>query len=346
MIRNVERFHIGDDTYLLTDEEQRTNFDSYILNNRYPWQKNRDIVFIGDSWTYGSGASDNAHRFSTLLAGDLSMTENNFATGASGFCIPDNTFLDQVNTANNQLDSNKKQNVRIVVVYGGVNDIRHNNDYDITFTKYWNAVETLAELIKVVFPNAMIYFAFNTRLDVFTDTEYNYITWSAYGRLFESNNISVSFLTNSPNVINGLSDCYHNDYLHPTDLGHSIIAGYLANCIRGGCQDIKYYASDITLNSFANWVKHMHLMRENYWVKFTGGQISFPNAITENTKIGELSDKMFKPKFNVYQPCFYNDALAGYFCITENGNVYYLPTVLNAQSIYVAPFEYMYGQYD
>ena len=345
MIRLVERFHIGDDTYLLTDASQRSNFEAYVTNNRYPWQKNSNIVFIGDSWTYGSGASDNAHRFSTLLADDLSMAENNFGVGASGFCIPDNTFLDQVNTANSQMTSTIKQNTRIVIVYGGVNDIRHINDYDITFTKYWNAIQTLAGRINVVFPNATTFFAFNTRCDAFTDTEYNYITWAAQGKLFRNNVAQFAFLTNSPCVINGLTSCYQNDYLHPNDAGHSTIAGYLANCIRGGCQDIKYYASDVTLNSLAGWTSHMHLMRENYWIKCTGGQISFTSAITVDTKIGELAETMFRPKFNIYQPAFYGDALAGYFCITSNGNVYYLPSVTNAESIYVAPFAYMFGQY-
>lgn len=337
---------IGNNNYINRDSQLRSEFNLYKNTNLYPLVRNGAVVFIGDSWTVGSGASDIGHRFSTLLANDLTMIELNYGTGASGFCIPDNTFLDQIEAANTDLST--KTNVRLVIVYGGVNDIRHINDYDITASKFWNAVENTMARAAEVFPYARIVLCYNSRMNQFTNTEFHYLQGAINRRIFRMNGGNVCAFGNTPNVISGQPEMYQNDYLHPTDSGHSTIAGYLANCLRGGNQNIQYYTSDLVLNSFAEHDIHIHFMRDNYMVTCTGGRITFPQPVTEATKIGELENEFVAPKFNFYVPCYFADAQVGSVGLTTAGNFYYLPDAAGTEAtgVYIPAFSYYFGRYN
>lgn len=105
------------------------NFDSRDLsipNLPFLDLSGKTVGFLGDSITYGVGASSTANRYSTLFCSIANCTERNL--GVSGTCLAANTkngkgdqrFLTRVTAANiNGLD--------LLVIFGGSNDF----SYDI-----------------------------------------------------------------------------------------------------------------------------------------------------------------------------------------------------------------------
>jgi lysophospholipase L1-like esterase len=75
-------------------------------------------AFIGDSYTWGSGASDMSKRWTTLVADRMGWIESNVAEGGTGYL---KTFEDRPNYFG-QLDEIIAMRPAIVVVAGGQND--------------------------------------------------------------------------------------------------------------------------------------------------------------------------------------------------------------------------------
>ena len=342
-----------DFTNILIGQNRYNIHDAYARNElgalQTPIRTGKNIAFFGDSWTRGTGADPVSKRFSTLVADNLGMNELNMSVGASGFCIPNNTILAQIQGANNTLTSAQKENTTIVIIYAGINDIRHWDEYELDFGTYRLAVRECANTASSVFPNAVVYMCLsNTRLKIYEPREFNANTWAIMRFLFTEHQSNIVCLQNISNVISGDPDFYTNDTFHPSTLGHSVIAGYLCNVLKGGCQDIDYYATGVDLDdgySFATGGV-MYLFRHNFNIDVTPADIVFPDTITELTKIGTLQNTNFAPAVASWVSVSHGNNIVGQVGITKNGNVYFAPLDSSgASGCLTQPFTYRFGSY-
>lgn len=281
----------------------------------------KNIVFIGDSWTVGSGASNPAtQRFSTLIAGRFGMVEKNYGVGGAGFTRP-STFLSQLEAANSGMTDAEKADTRIVLICGGVNDIR--NMSDTTLPDFQGAVIDCQERAKQIFPNALICMAVgNTMKTPYYDTARYWIE-SAIQTLRDTNTAgAVLIIDHVGAAING-RNTYTSDDLHPNTYGHSLLAGFLANAIRGGSTSTDYYYGAYTFNSVATDTTTPHVFRQTENVMITGGKLTLNEAVSSNTVIGSYSGPFCRE--NLYMPVYHSNNIVGSLAITTSGSVRLIP---------------------
>jgi lysophospholipase L1-like esterase len=76
------------------------------------------VAFLGDDWTSGDGASNRAHRFTTLLATQLNVIERNFGAAGTGYA----KATDTAGAYSSRVDAVVAAAPAVVVVSGGRND--------------------------------------------------------------------------------------------------------------------------------------------------------------------------------------------------------------------------------
>lgn len=103
-------------------------------------------VWCGDQVTAGDGASDTAHRYSTLASGSLGLQEHNCAQSGAGWSTGV-TLSTQLDTASEALDGDM---VGYVMLMAGLND-----PFDTIATLQKTVGDTIAKAVKL-FPSAMI----------------------------------------------------------------------------------------------------------------------------------------------------------------------------------------------
>lgn len=286
--------------------------------------KGKNVVFIGDSWTVGSGATNpSTERFSTLMAEKFGMTEFNFGVGGAGFTITNNTFYSQLETASNSMTSAQKSNTTLVCIVGGVNDLRHAEN--TTREAFIGACATVARKAISEFPNALIVMAIGTTVcDSVTDTNRHWI-YSAnryVKRVVTEGNVVL--IDHVGSALNGVSANYTGDKFHPTTLGHSILAGFLANAIMGGNTETEYYIGTYTLDdTVVEAVRVPHVFRQTENVLYGEGIIKLKQDISTNTLIGTYTGAFGYD--NIYLPVYHGDVPVASISITTNGNVRIIP---------------------
>lgn len=298
--------------------------------------RGKNIVFVGDSWCVGGSASSPSLRFSTLLANSLRMNEINLGVGGAGFTRPD-TFLSQITGAAISLTPQQKNDTSIVLIIGGVNDLRNMSSTSIS--AYGGAIQACIEEAAKTFPNALIVLAINTSmLNSYSETmQY----WTAYGQeaARQVHTAPTIIINNIDAVTNGNSAMYQSDNLHLTDLGHSILAGFLASTIQGGGNNICYYHGTLTLAETVSVITTPHAFRRNGIVHWTAGEFSFPQTDSQ-ILLGSISQDIL-PKTNIYTPAYRSNKIAGNFALTASGNFYYIPESA-VNNCYMSDFIYSF----
>lgn len=207
------------------------------------------IIYFGDSYTSGSGASSGANRWTTLLSGYLGSTEGNYGIGGSS--LSKRSPIDHYagpnmvdNLATVPIKTFKK---KLLVLAFGTNDFGINGpnytvanfkiDYDsvlhyITETKGWPAKNIL--IVPPFYIGADGYTAFNatnvgglpTRANhlLFVEAcQYEALKWGTlYINMFDDQ------LRNDTTLIDA------GDDIHATDAGHLYIAQILAKYLSSG----------------------------------------------------------------------------------------------------------------
>lgn len=305
---------------------QDGDFEAIINDELFkiPVHAGNNIVFIGDSMTVGTGASSTANRFSTLIAQQFEMTEYNFGVGGSGFCRP-HTFLEQVNTANSSMTATEKNKTSLVLIVGGCNDMRWRSDMSLTIQEFTSAVVTCMNRAKEVFPNAMIAMAVGQSLNnVFYDTDrhYYYQAMTAMKQAHTAGRVII--IDHVAASINGRSDTYTSDNLHPNDKGHSMFAGFLANAIMGGGTDTEYYIGRVLYDSdYVTSIRDGHIFRQTENILFGEGLIQLNQAISSNTIVGTYTGAFGYD--NLYIPIYHANEVVGSIGIGTTGNVRIIP---------------------
>jgi lysophospholipase L1-like esterase len=66
-------------------EAENSEYVPYVAETAAPDEVASTVAFLGDSYTHGTGATDAAHRWSSLVSVGMGWTENNFGLGGTGF---------------------------------------------------------------------------------------------------------------------------------------------------------------------------------------------------------------------------------------------------------------------
>ena len=149
------------------------------------------------------------------------LTLKNYAVSGAGFNVDTRTFINQINTANNDTTLDKNQ-VKLAVLAGGRNDILNYN----------NAFTLIQECVKrmiTIFPNAQILIAPMLYDD-------NYVPADTREKLAGLTNGAEMITNHTPNAetlkfayiwLKGETKCVGSDSIHPNELGAQTIAKYI-----------------------------------------------------------------------------------------------------------------------
>ena len=307
------------------------------------------MVVIGDSYAYGTGASDHGEaerkRFSTMLANMLGAIEVNVAVGSTGFCDPGSSgqnapFPTQVTTAENQLNAEERADVRLVLIAGGINDDREGTTY--SGAQMVAAAKETCTKAHAAFPNADI---------VVFPMLWNGQGWQYHAFNFECRIIEGVMDSNCATAVQGCwtwnfgtAAHYTSDNLHPNDAGHKVIANRMfESLVNGGTTNYENSLFIPTIDG-GSTKNRTYGVFQNGIMNFGGMYVGTSGkTVSTNTQIGTVPVGMY-PEVNIYAPIFKSNQIAGMFCVTTSGNVYINPQSEVTLPVYVAPCSYVpYG---
>lgn len=285
-----------------------------------------DIVFFGDSWTVGSGANSSADRYSSKLATALNLTERNYGVGAAGFIIPGNTIADQITRATSQMSEAERAKVKYVVIVGGINDVRHYGSTDY-FSQYAQAVGAAYNAAALSFPRAKIVMAQGTMIATGgTATQHNMITTADRNLV---NTVASDRCVVVPSVgmllAKSRPEFWQDDGLHPTSLGHRMLASYLYAYICAGGMGIHQFCGYMSPTAAVTAMDPVEIWHDAQGVTLRGGRYTLTAEISGLTLIGSIP-AICAPEFNQASIITYGNQQTGIVIVTAAGNVYVNPT--------------------
>lgn len=305
--------------------------------------KGQTIVFFGDSWTVGGSASQTSYRFSSQLAAMFGMSEKNYGMGGAGFTRSGNLISSQITTAINDMTSAERAAVPIVVICGGVNDLRNMDTTDQD--EFIENAASTCQAVHNAYPNAVIVAVIsNTTLSGMTSEKLRWIT-AAQERVQYHRTYPMIVPTDCFNWVRNRPEWYQSDGLHLTDLGHGVWANRIAQAICGSTTEIFDFVGSITLYSSIaalSDTKARYLFREGAYISTQDMAMTFVSPITEKTLIGTIPAACV-PIYNVYGLFTYADSIVGTTAITPAGNVYVtpLPGITSIPQGYFAALKYL-----
>lgn len=300
----------------------------------YAYFKGYNTVIIGDSYAWGTGASDHGSgdtkRWSTLLCNWLESTEYNYAVGSTGFCDPGSggqnaPFKTQVLDAASNMTAAQRRDTHLVVIAGGVNDYNEGSTYN--YAAMQSGARDAAQNAYEHFPNALILIV---------------------PMLFKGKDVDPRLMNYESAIIDGVSGFYHvnntrcivgawtwnfgkasrfaNDGLHPNDYGHRNIAARMYANITGGTAYENALGFINFESGFSGAVAHgTYLEFMNGVVNSYGMQITIANGTSidagELKLIGSVSEDCV-PLMNVDMIVTKGNAIVGLAIITTSGNLY------------------------
>lgn len=320
----------------------------------YSYFSGHNVVFIGDSYTYGTGCSDHLHgdtkRFSSVLASMLEATEFNYGVGSTGFCDPGSggqnaPFPTQLDNAYAGMTATQRNNTHLVVIAGGINDFNEGSTY--SFTNMYTAAASCASKAVSYFPNALVLFVpmlfkghdGNPRLIHFEDAIVAGVN-GTYGKHKRCVCIKGAWTWNWGAVGNMASD-----ELHPNDNGHQNIAARIYANIWGGSA----YQDDLNTmywdEGFTSDVAHGgYQMLLNGIMCMYGTTVYNDNDLVADDaiKIGHVGTGA-TPLVNISGIMQKGTRIIGTWLITTNGNLYIRPdSSLEANAgFYLSPIAYI-----
>lgn len=298
--------------------------------NPYSYFTGYNAVFIGDSYTYGTGASDHlsgdANRFSSVLATKLNMTEFNFGVGSTGFCDPGSggqnaPFSTQVTRAVDSMSATEKDNTHLVVIAGGVNDFNEGSRYGASDMQTGahdavrNAVNGFPNAIVLVVPMLFKGNEANPRLLNFESAIIN-------GVLQYNGTRRVAYISGAWTWNFGRASHYISDQLHPNDTGHKTIANRIYTRIMGGESYDNFLLIPTWESGYSGGVD-----QGTYWEFYNGRVCMYGNYVTgtapanTTTKICQMPG-CAAPNQTVYGIITKSGQIFGAWQITPSGAIY------------------------
>jgi len=218
--------------------------------------KNKKIVFLGDSITEGSLASDYSKSFVSVFQKETGLEVYGLGIGGTRFAyqkrpsIGDLKFDRFFESRLYEIPSDAD----VIVVFGGTNDYGHGDasfglDDDETIYTFCGALNSIMTKLKIIFPNAQLIFATPLRRMEEDKESLNAYGFSHQGTLLDYRNAIIRIASKHNIPVLDLYTIYpvdpttqenRNKYmpdgLHPNDLGHKMLAEifvkYLSNFIK------------------------------------------------------------------------------------------------------------------
>lgn len=214
-----------------------TNEISDILEQLSPIEqlKGKNFVVFGDS--YSQPGIDNSYDeyWVRQVETATGMNRFNYAIAGAGFGRDGNTFQMQLTTAIADMTTDAKNNTKIVIVYGGINDIYNNVLLDTVV----NNVDTLVHDIHTNYPNAkIILIPFNWQYGRLTDAINIYCSTAITQMANRCQDVPVVVIKNARFWNIGITSWYRND-AHPSQTGYRSICSHIIGAIYGSPESVE-----------------------------------------------------------------------------------------------------------
>lgn len=242
MVDYVKRFNVADQSgtrksVYVRDSTLGDTVDKLVRLDTRPFMsamlEGSSALFIGDSYTYGTGASDHnsgagpdTKRWSSLVCAALRLTEINIAVGSTGFVDPGSSgqnmpFITQYNTWYSSASSSTRNTVKAVFIAGGFNDCFYDG---ATWTTTQTNARNLINRVISTLPQAAIFVI--------------PMLWRGYNYIIKAENLYMAICQaaktcSNPSRVTLIRDAptwtaytgdIHSDGIHPNDNGHMHIA--------------------------------------------------------------------------------------------------------------------------
>lgn len=250
-----------------------------------------NIVVIGDSISYGTGASSLTQSWANRLAAYRSSTVTNLAKNDAGYVNGGNaSFLNQAKGY-----SGDKSKVTHVVVAGGANDKTHVDGTDLA-----NAIDTLFTYLHNAFPKAKI-FAVPCILGFLPASRYNGNIWTVINRITEqAAKHAVAIIPYAWEWLAGNKDWSSDFSIHPNDVGHGVLLRNIANGIDGGIARAEW--SSIVSGASNHATITNSVMRVSQGIAYFSAQANVINNHTAYSDFIQLPFVMTQAGGNYYVP--------------------------------------------
>lgn len=339
-----------------------TSLENKVSSPIYNPYEGTNIVFIGDSYTYGTGASDHGGaeimRFSGRLCSMLSANEFNFGIGSTGFCDPgsggqNTTFAQQIAGAVSSMDEAERNRVSVVIIAGGINDAHDATEY--SYNQMYTAAGECVLRAQLGFKNAkilvvpMLWKGYN-----FSNRAENYYNAIIEGvkHVVGNERKKVAYMQGCYTWNWGDSTHFNSDKLHPNDDGYQVIANNIYSALMSEQYIIwenKVY--NITYASSGNFEggensDNQIILREGI-VYIPALRIKALAAVNTNTAFGTFP-RSLTPRTNAYAQINHANQVYGTYSATASHTFYCNPH-LNAlaanDEFYCTPLAFkVYGE--
>lgn len=324
--------------YKLKDELARNKIEQ-LENRTEQLEELKTLVLIGDSWSMLNYpyVSDQNKMWYNMLVKQLNMNLKNYATSGAGYTTG-NTFESQVNTAiaDTSLD---KDNVSIVLVFGGYNDLMTGNMSD--FETYANTVKSVITKLKTNFTKARIIIAgCNTPNTIHIGTNNPTISNIRVTDLLNNCAIEegVQFIDTVPFVL-----CYDkaiNETNHPTEIGQYFLTNGFLSTLLGGRIRRSTTISATKVAKFTRQGQSSVDMEAYYQVN--DYELELTIRITPLSALSSGKYKFSSPHFLFKKipaiPIYKGDTIVGNFAIDDTDNIYVNITGSVAKNDYVSAY--------
>lgn len=202
--------------------------------------EHRKILIVGDSYTYGSGLADRNTRFTQLMKNKGFDVTDVSSPGGGFVAVGDNgTFYKLIN----DYSQGDETDYTDVWFLGGINDSYAD------LSDVYNLILNTVNLAHSKFINAKISIGYISQTHRLADGGCNYnkvmITRQAYREVCLLG--KCCYIDNADYMLKQYS-AIQSDGIHPTEVGHQLIANYLTSYLLNGNISVTRYAENITLN--------------------------------------------------------------------------------------------------
>lgn len=187
-----------------------------------------NIIVIGDSISYGTGASATSKSWANRLGERRGATVTNLARNDAGYLNGPTTFLQQLESYSGDKDA-----VTRILVAGGINDKTHVSDGSATDSLLTSAVLALLDYARTNFPHAKIQ-AIPTICGFTPPSIYNSGVLSARDRIITACGMRhVEVIPYAWEWLNGSRDWSSGDDVHPNDEGNGVLLKLICESMDG-----------------------------------------------------------------------------------------------------------------
>lgn len=279
------------------DTELHQNLSSVIAavkrQNILSLYKDKNCVWVGDSFTTGVGADPKTKRVSTVFCNAMGMTEFNYGVGATGWIwgTTSNTpYITQVQNAYAAMTQEQRENTAMVVLPGTSTDVSRGS----TSKQIGTAATLCAKKASELFPNAVIYV-----IPMIWDKAL--FTYNAYDTTVEiCDQINKAVIPrvkmdeDSYTWLLGRYEFYSSDNVHPNNIGYAVWAAKMISSLLGSANTAGYINS--FTSNFGKWDKKTYYLK-NGFVFMPGYKITNVSDAGGDVNIGTLPNNI-RPAYN------------------------------------------------